>query len=256
MEILFGYVLKTLAFPPGINLLLLAAGLVVHGRRRRTAVMLAGTGFLSLWLLAVPAIATALAGLVEAAAAPVADRASGAPQAIVVLGGGRRADAPEFGGDTVSSATLERLRYGAILARRTGLPVLVTGGRVFGRGPAEADLMAGVLDEEFGVPVRWRETASRNTAGNALESARLLEAEGVRRILLVTHALHMPRAVRAFAAAGLEPLAAPTGGVGTGTRAATVLDWLPDAGALALSRDALHEVVGMLWYRLRYGFTA
>src|SRR6185369_731300 len=60
-------------------------------------------------------------------------------QAIVILGGGRRSDSPEFGGDTVSHYTLERVRYGAQLARQTGLPVLVSGGSVFGEEVSEAE---------------------------------------------------------------------------------------------------------------------
>jgi uncharacterized SAM-binding protein YcdF (DUF218 family) len=41
-------------------------------------------------------------------------------QAIVILGGGVRREAPEYGGATLGGITLERVRYGARLARTTG----------------------------------------------------------------------------------------------------------------------------------------
>jgi uncharacterized SAM-binding protein YcdF (DUF218 family) len=78
-------------------------------------------------------------------------------QAIVILGGGVRHEALEYGGHTLGRLTLERTRYGARVAKQTGLPVLVSGGAPSG-GIAEAEVMRAALAEEFGVPVRWVET--------------------------------------------------------------------------------------------------
>jgi len=61
-------------------------------------------------------------------------------QAIVVLGGGTRRNAPEYGGDTLGALTLERLRYGTVVARVTHLPMLLSGGAV-----AYAGLCAGLF---------------------------------------------------------------------------------------------------------------
>lgn len=83
-------------------------------------------------------------------------------QAIVILGGGVRRHAPEFGGETLGRLTLERVRYGARVARETRLPLLVTGGALFG-GSTEAALMKRALEEEFNVAVRWTEERSRDT---------------------------------------------------------------------------------------------
>ncbi|MBK7593641.1 MAG: YdcF family protein, partial [Betaproteobacteria bacterium] len=68
-------------------------------------------------------------------------------QAIVIPGGGVRRNAPEYGGDTLGRLTLERVRYGARLAKQTGLPLLVTGGSVTGNTVPEAVLMKEALEK-------------------------------------------------------------------------------------------------------------
>ncbi|RKZ35880.1 MAG: YdcF family protein, partial [Gammaproteobacteria bacterium] len=122
----------------------------------------------SLYVLSIEPVAHALVnGLETVPVLTEPDLVRQQPQAIVVLGGGRYSDAPEYGGDTVARGTLERLRYGARLHRQTGLPLLVTGGRVYGETTAEATLMKSVLTDEFGVGVKWAENESRNTFENA-----------------------------------------------------------------------------------------
>ena len=114
----------------------------------------------------------------------------------MILGGGVRT-APEFGGETLGRLTLERVRYGARVARQTTLPVLVSGGVVYG-GTAEAVLMKRALEEELNVAVRWTEERSRDTRSNAAESAAILRPAGVQRVLLVAHGFDMPRATAEF----------------------------------------------------------
>ena len=136
--------------------------------------------------------------------------------------------------------TLERVRYGARVARLTGLPVLVTGGIVFG-GEPEATLMRAALEREFGVPVRWVEARSRNTHENAVRSAEILGAEHIGRIVLVAHSFDMPRARAEFAAVGIEAIPAPT--LIPSGRIDNVLDVLPSLGALQSSYFALYEIL-------------
>src|SRR4029450_1543911 len=107
-------------------------------------------------------------------------------QAIVILGGGTRPDAPEYGGDTLGHLTLERVRYGARVAQFTGLPILVTGGAATG-GEPEASLMRQSLEREYGVGVQWTENQSRNTHENAVLSAAILRSQGIHRVVLVAH---------------------------------------------------------------------
>ena len=135
----------------------------------------------------------------------------GDAQAIVILAGGMSRGAVEWGGDTINLFTLQRVRYGAWLAKRSGLPLLITGAAPDEGRPGEAEMMRDVLRDEFGVPVRWFDDQARTTAGNAREAAALLRAAGVERILLVTNAFHMPRAQRVFERTGLQVIAAPTG---------------------------------------------
>lgn len=162
-------------------------------------------------------------------------------QAIVILGGGVRTDAPEYGGDTLGRLTLERVRYGAAVAKRTGLPILVSGGTPEGAKASEAALMAQALAREYGVDAHWLEAASRNTRENARYASGMLKADGVTRIVLVAHAIDMPRATAEFAAAGLASVPAPTALPSRFGLAAS--DLLPSAAALQRSHDALYELL-------------
>ena len=154
--------------------------------------------------------------------------------AIVVLGQGRYRSAVEYEGkDTVSVGSLARIRYAAWLHRKTGLPILTTGGKPNGAKISEALLMSEVLQKEFGVPVRWLEEESLNTWENALFSAQILRKERITTIFLVTHGIHMARAVWSFERSGLQVIPAPT---------------LISAGM----DEVVHEYFGLLWYYLRY----
>lgn len=233
-------------------MVLLASGLVLRRWAPRAGMALVVLALLVLYALSAGPIAGILVQSLETVPplAPDDPRLSRV-QAIVVLGGGRRDWAPEFGDSTVSSATLERIRYGAFLHRRTGIPLAVSGGTVFGDGPPEAVLMARALERDFQVPVRWQESASRNTEQNAARSWRLLSEAGTTRIALISHANHLPRAVPMFQDQGFQVLPAPTAFRSGPPAPRRFLDWLPSAGVFADSRVALHEFLGRLWYRLR-----
>ena len=169
------------------------------------------------------------------------------PQAIVILGGGNYPAAPEYGGDTVSHYTLERVRYGVHLQRRSGLPILVTGGAPFGGRP-EGETMKEAIERDFHGQVKWVEAASRDTAENAAMSAAMLKAAGITRIALVSHGWHLPRAVELFEHQGLEVLPAPTS---FATHAPSLFaQALPSASALEKSYMALHEWLGILVQRM------
>lgn len=103
------------------------------GARPRLGRALAWLGVGSLFLLSLPVVSHALLRSLEPPALDL--RRPGEAQAIVILGGGVRRNAAEFGGDTLARLTLERVRYGALVARATRLPVLVSGGSVSGEPP-------------------------------------------------------------------------------------------------------------------------
>ena len=238
--------------PPGVVVILAALGLLLQIRRRHLGNALVWISVTILFILSVPVMGEALlANLQKSAVAltPEEIQAAGA-DAIVVLGGGRSPDQPQYGGDAVSSTTLERLQYAARLQRATGLPILVTGGSVFGQPVSEAVLMQQTLAQDFHVSTAWIEDKSHDTIENALYSRAILEAAGKKRVWLVTDAWHMPRALWAFRHAGFEATAAPMGFVGGGVR--TLLDFLPSSRGLHASDIALHEWLGLTWYQWRY----
>lgn len=234
--------------PPLGPLLLIALGLLLLRHRPRAGRVLAWSGLATNLLLITPASVGWLARGLETAP-PVSAAALRDAQAIVVLGAGKREHAPEFGGETLNRLALERVRYAALLARRTGLPLLVTGGAPTGDVP-EASLMAEALEREYGVAVRWTETASRDTRENARFSAVLLQASKVQRIALVTHAAHMPRSLAEFEAAGLRVIPAPTAWLGGEDGDLEPLDFLPGPNAAYAGWFTAHEWLGRLAYRL------
>jgi uncharacterized SAM-binding protein YcdF (DUF218 family) len=241
--------MKDLLLPPASLLLLALAGLLVSRRRPRAGRALAAAALLALVLLALPIVAAPLLRSLQIhpPLPPGAD-ARGA-QAIVVLAGDARRGAEEFGGATLGRLSLERARYAAALARATGLPVLTSGGVAHFRQPAMGRMLADFLGGELGVQVRWVEDASTDTLENARRSAGILGPAGVRRVLLVTHAWHMPRAAAAFEAAGLEVVPAPTGA--REPQPAEPGAFVPSARALQESAWAVHEWIGRAWYSLR-----
>ncbi len=247
---LFNTVVGSVLLPP-LNLLLLAAfGLWLSRKRPRAGRATCAVALLLLAFLSTGVGSAMVARTLESQAPPLADPVRPDAEAIVVLGGGRHGGAPEYGGGEIPNGyTLARLRYGAWLQRASGLPVLVSGGAPDGGAHTEGDLMAQVLRDEFGVPVRWVENASNNTAQNAQYSARILREAGIKKIALVTHAMHMPRARRVFEEQGLTVLVAPTAYVSYAP--ASVGRWLPSAAGLHTSWYAMHEWLGLLWYRLR-----
>lgn len=228
---------RALVLPPTGPLLVALAGVALWRRHPRTGRALAALGVVVLLALATPAVGVLLLRTLDIAPPLDLARAHGA-QAIVVLGGGIRPGAAEYGGDTLGRLTLERVRYGARVARATGLPVLVTGG-MRRSGPSEAALMRRALEDEFGVRVRWVEEGSRNTHENARLSAALLGPEGVRKVVLVAHSMDLPRAAAEFAAAGLEVVPAPT--LIPVPQIDSFLDFVPSLGGLTASHYALYE---------------
>lgn len=235
-----------LALPPGVFLLLGGIGIALIRPAPSLGRGLVGMALALGYALSLPVVGDSLKMALEGDPHP--PPAGAVAGAIVVLGAGAYPGAPEYGGAGLEAPTLERLRYAARLQRETGVPVLASGGDPLGLGVSEAQAMNDALSRDFGVEVKWTEPNSRNTLENARLSAGILASAGITRVYLVTHASHMPRARRAFEQAGLAVVPAPTGF--TTRRRPGLLAWLPDAGALRNSSAALHEMLGLAWYRL------
>jgi uncharacterized SAM-binding protein YcdF (DUF218 family) len=243
MLIVLKTILHTLLLPPGGPLLLAIAGTwlialrdgTVRSRRAGWALLLAGLA--ALWLLANPLVAEALSRAAQRC--PPLDLGRPVPaQAIVILGGeGERLGAREYGGEpAVRQTLLERVNYGAFIARRTGLPVAVSGTN------AETLAMRVSLARDFGVGTRWIEDRSRDTFENAQFCSTLLRPLGITRIVLVTDADHEWRAMREFIAAGFSVVPAPVGL--QVPQKISIHSFIPSAAALAGSTEALYELIG------------
>lgn len=244
--------LTAIVLPPTGPLLVALLGLALLNRRPGWGRALIWIGVLALSALSLPIVSHALLRSVDRSPPLDFSQARNA-QAIVILGGGVRRAAPEYGGDTLGGLTLERVRYGALVARKTKLPVLVSGGAVYG-GTAEAVLMKRALEEEFGIEVRWAETGSRDTHTNAMRSAAILLPAGVTRVVLVAHSFDMPRAMAEFASAGLHVTPAPTAVAGESASFDHPIEMLPGMNALRTSHYALYELLAGAVRRVRAGF--
>ncbi len=245
------YLLKGMLLPPFLQLIMLAAALLLWRWKPRLARWLAALGFISLWLLATPFVTNALLYPLETRHLPLKPEnlEKTDAQAIVILAAGILTNANEYGRPMAGLHTLMRLRYGAYLHNHTDLPILVSGGNVFEHHDTTlADVMAHELETLYQVPVEFREQRSRTTAENALFSAEMLKAAGIEKVLLVTEAFHMPRSVYAFEQAGLEVVPAPTMYYAIPDEGA--LGVIPSALALNGSSLAIHEYLGLVVYRL------
>ena len=240
----FNYALSNLLLPPTSLIALTIIGVLVLKRRRTLGLVLIVGSQLLLLALSMPVVANVLVRSLDPPAASLGEIKRA--QAIVVLGGGRNLGSPEWGGETVNEYTLRRARYGAQLARETGLPVYVSGGKPTGGQLAEGTLMRELITREFNHPVKWVDAVSTTTREQAVITAEDLKPQQISRVVLVTDAVHMPRAQRAFELAGLTVIAAPTGY--TAQRPFAPYQLIPGPTALRESHVALREWASQLHY--------
>ena len=250
--------LTALALPPVPLLALLLGAAALLWTRRGVGWLLFTLATAGLWLTACagfgdlleaallerqPALTTVQVQALQHAAQARRD------VAIVVLGGGREAHAPEYAAPSLARESLERLRYGAWLARRTGAPLAFSGGVGWAQrgGPSEAEVALRIAREEFGRPLSWAEGESRDTRENAARTVALLRRSDIAEIVIVTHGWHMPRALRAFRAAAGERVRLVPAPMGMAPRVEDpTLRWLPTAEGTAHVRHVLREALGLL----------
>jgi len=235
--------LTALVLPPAGPLLLAFLGLLLARAWRRFGVALVLIALIALWLISCNAVAVRLAQnlLPQVAAVSLVDLRRARIEAVVVLGGGVLPQAPAYGLPQPAANTLERLRYGVRLARVAQVPLAFSGGLGWaGRaGASEAEAARAVARQDFGQEIRWVEGESRDTAENARNTAALLQRDRIRRIALVSHAWHLPRATREFQQAGFQVLPAPMGHIMPRDR--DLLEWLPSGHGLQASRHVIRE---------------
>ena len=247
---LFRLFLKSIALPPTTQILLIGLGFALFKRFPRFAKGCIFLGLLSLYLFAIPLVSQWLyAGLEDIPHLDPNKLESVDAEAIVVLTGWQNETTPEFGRPVSGFGALSRVRYAAFLHQRTQLPVLVSGGNVYGDSSVSlASTMAFDLQSGFGIQAKWLEENSRTTLENAIYSSKILKAAGITRVLLVSNAYHMKRAVLLFESEGMDVVPAPTFFVSQ--TPISVRSLLPNTFSLNDSAVAMHEWLGYWFYRL------
>lgn len=248
------FILKQLGMPPGSLLLLLLMAWLLRKRMPKTATGLFFITLAALYGLSMPLVTQQLASHLENQPALTQDRwpqLADQASAIIILGGGREPADPAWGTDQPSLFATQRLRYAARLEKATGLPVLVTGGLHFGQPPSEARIMANTLQQDFSVSARWLEERSRTTWENARFSAEMLQAQGIKSVVLVTDAWHMRRSRWSFEQAGLQVIPAPQGFYST-PQNKPLGGWLPESRAFWQNTQLLNELLGLGIYQVLY----
>ncbi len=239
--------------PPAGLYLMVLVGLIMRWRARRPllrrlATILAASGALLSVALSLPLVSYLLLDGLQRT--PSLDPAVESIDAdvIVVLAGDVDCDPPEYGSDQPGPLSQLRCRYGARLSRQTGLPLVITGGVLRPDRRPVSHVLRDYVENELGVEVAWTEDDARTTRGNARGVARLMRERGYGRAAVVTNAWHMPRSVEAFEREGVDVLPAPTGAHAAPSRLYQGL--IPRGRSMRDSSWALHEYVGMLWYRV------
>jgi uncharacterized SAM-binding protein YcdF (DUF218 family) len=260
MSIVFSKILPPLIFPDGLTCLLLFVVILTVRSKPRAALSAATAALVLLLVASTPLVSNLLVGSIEDQSA--AQTPPPAADAIVVLAAGARPAEPPEPSVAVSGAMANRLLYAAKLYRDGKAPIVIlSGGQLPWRKalpPLSAE-MAEVI-EMLGVPSSAvvQESESGNTYQNAIRTKAILERRNLRRILLVTSALHMPRALALFRQQGVETVPAPTDFISTSTKWADdssswqdlIISLLPSAEALQLTTQALKELLGSAVYRI------
>ncbi|HBB34905.1 MAG TPA: hypothetical protein DDZ80_32775 [Cyanobacteria bacterium UBA8803] len=260
MFLFLSKLLPLFLYPLGLACLLMVVALVMSWKHPRWVAVPVALALSVLLLTSNSWVANSIIQSLESQHIPKTQL----PQAdaIVILGGATRSAFPPRPTADLNEGG-DRVLYGAQLYREGKAPlVIASGGRVEwrGGGASESSDMAQIL-EIIGVPPKaiLQDPTSLNTYQNAVNVRQIMQERGIRRVLLVTSAMHMPRALRIFQRQGIDAIPAPTDFLVTqqelnepnSSVAATVLSILPDTQRLDATTRALKEYMGTLIYRLR-----
>ena len=250
--------LETLIDPLNWSVLLLVVGLLAW-KRLRISRWFCAAALLLLMVFSSPAGCGALLDSLEKQFPDTTLEALPQAQAIVVLGGALHIPSPRHLRSSLIDPS-DRILHALRLYRSGKAPLILCSGG--GEDKPESPAMSRLF-QEWGVPAEaiLVDDQSLNTRENALFSYSLLNPRGVHHILLVTSAIHMPRAAAVFRKAGFEVTPAPadfrTGwsqgaaGGGGGGFFGRLSGWIPESISLQKSSRALREWIGLLIYRWR-----
>jgi uncharacterized SAM-binding protein YcdF (DUF218 family) len=260
MFLFLSKLLPLFLYPLGLACVLLVVALVMSWRRSRWVPLPVVLALIVLLLGSNSWVANSLVRSLEWQHIPVGKLPTA--DAIVLLGGATKSAFPPRPAVDLSEEG-DRVLYAAQLYREGKAPVVIaSGGRIDWRGGglAESSDMADIL-VSLGVPnsAILQDSKSLNTYQNAVNVRQIMQERGIRRVLLVTSAMHMPRSLRIFQRQGIEAIPAPTDFLITqqeinepsSSPQATLLNLVPDADRLQNTTRALKEYIGTVVYHLR-----
>ena len=261
MFIFLSKFLPLFVYPLGLACVLIFLALLVS-YKRKTSNILITLALVILWLSSTTGFSNLLARSLELKYLPPTEIPSG--QVLVVLGGGTEPASPPRTTVEINGAG-DRVLYAAELYREGKAPfILLSGGDIewlSSGSTTPAQDMAALL-VQMGVPesALWLENESKNTYENALYAKEFLDEQNINQILLVTSAMHMPRAVALFEKQGFEVTPLPvdfsvtdsiSASSSEGNIVGKLIDIMPTASNLALTTNAMKEYLGYFIYKLQ-----
>ncbi|KAB8330060.1 YdcF family protein [Scytonema tolypothrichoides VB-61278] len=260
MFLYFSKLLPLFFYPLGLACLCLLVALFMLWKRPRTAALAIALALILLLFTSNGWVSRSLVQSLEWQHLPVTEIPTA--EAIVVLGGATKSALPPRPFVDLNEAG-DRVIYAGQLYRQKKAPIIIlSGGRIDwkGGGLSESADMATILTS-IGIPKEAivQEPDSLNTYQNAVNVKKILNSRGIRRVLLVTSAIHMPRSLLIFQHQGIDVIPTPTDFLVshselqemTSTPKGALLNVLPDVDNLHLFTSALKEYIGILAYRLR-----
>lgn len=236
-------ILKIIIMPPAINIILILISIIFLRKKWILNTIVLSFAIGSLYLFSTPFGSKLLLDPLQQIP-PVLTEANA--KAIVILSAGVYTS-PQ--GIEMSSSGFKRIIYGAQLHQLTNLPIIIIGG---GHNKNKESLaMKRYLEENFAITDIITEQDSTNTLESAQNIAPVLQEKNIHRFYLVTDAWHQPRATWIFEQLGFNPIGAPSSYANTSAKASAMRSWLPNAYKLQLSAIALHENIGLLWYKFK-----
>ncbi|AFY99656.1 YdcF family protein [Calothrix sp. PCC 6303] len=247
-------------YPLGLACVLLVVGLIFLRKRPRVTAWCMGLALIFLLLSSNGWVTRYFVRSLEWQNIPVVELPKA--EAIVVLGGATRSALPPRPGVDLSEAG-DRVIYAAQLFRQNKAPkIVLSGGRIDwrGKGTAESQDMADILIS-LGIPKEaiLQDPESFNTFENAVNTRKILEKNNIKKVILVTSAIHMPRSLLIFKQQKIDVIPAPTDFLISygeleelsSTPKSAILNLLPESSNLEKFTSALKEYIGIVVYRLK-----
>lgn len=236
--------IETIIMPPASPIILIFIGLFLI-RRKYLAKFVIFIGLMIIYVFSTPFFAHKLINKVDIYPVVDVNDAKKAEAIVVLTAGIKYAD--EFKSYVNGKNSLVKARYAAFLHKLTNLPILIVGGSSNYEEVSEAKTMA-IFLRQLGVTTSWIEEKAKNTFESAKNVKKILAKDYVNKILLISNAYHLKRSVIEFKKQGFDVIPAPTSKLNIPKLG--IKSFIPSTQGLNVSRTALHEILGIYYYKL------